>query len=174
MVWLDLAGASWGVTEVRTDVQVAEVIDEIEAAESGPHVAAFFDFDGTLIYGYSGLLAARRRAAKREISPLEAAQTLTKAVEMGIGRGTYADLLGVQARAWRGRSDDDLLEWGEHLFRSDLAARVYPDARRLIAAHRRKRHRIVIATSATKYQVAALAPRPGHRRRALHEPGSRR
>jgi putative phosphoserine phosphatase / 1-acylglycerol-3-phosphate O-acyltransferase len=138
-------------------VNVDGLVAEIEEGGSGPDVAAFFDFDGTLIYGYSGLVAARQRAQSREMTPGEALRTLTKSIEMGLGRTTYAELLGVLAETWKGRTDEDLLEWGERLFRAGLAHRVYPEARRLIAAHRRRGHTVVIATSATRYQVVPLA-----------------
>ena len=32
---------------------LGEALDRIEASEDGSHIGAFFDFDGTLIDGYS-------------------------------------------------------------------------------------------------------------------------
>ena len=39
-----------------------DVIKNVEAMERGPHIGAFFDFDGTLIAGFSPGLRARTAA----------------------------------------------------------------------------------------------------------------
>jgi putative phosphoserine phosphatase/1-acylglycerol-3-phosphate O-acyltransferase len=136
---------------------VAERLSEVQQSPRGRKVAAFFDVDGTLLYGYSGLIAAQERIRRREMAPTEALQMVAKGVEMGLGRADYADALAVLARAWRGRTEEELDEWGEQFFRSSLAKRVYPEARELVEAHKARGHTVVVASSATRFQVAALA-----------------
>ena len=47
------------------------VIREVEAAEEGPGIGAFFDFDGTVIYGYSAIALIREQVRRGDLSPRE-------------------------------------------------------------------------------------------------------
>ncbi len=78
------------------------------------------------------------------------------------GRGgmTEADfeaffVLGM--RAWAGRSEDELTELGERLWVQGIAGALYPEAWRLVEAHRRAGHTVVFASSATRFQVEPAA-----------------
>ena len=42
------------------------LVDEVEQSPAGPQVGAFFDFDGTLIDGYSAVVYFRERLKNRE------------------------------------------------------------------------------------------------------------
>ena len=44
------------------------------AVPTAPTVGAFFDFDGTLIYGFSVLALQAARLRRRDVSPQEVAQ----------------------------------------------------------------------------------------------------
>ena len=51
---------------------MADLDDLPAAVAAGPHVpdvGAFFDFDGTLIHGYSAVLYLRQRMASRAVGP---------------------------------------------------------------------------------------------------------
>ncbi|MGI9125872.1 MAG: HAD-IB family hydrolase, partial [Mycobacterium sp.] len=50
---------------------VDAVVEQIKAGPAGPRVAAFFDFDGTLIQGYSAGTLLAHRARKFEVGPEE-------------------------------------------------------------------------------------------------------
>src|SRR6202790_3413904 len=52
-------------------IAVEDVIAGIKAGPSGPKVAAFFDFDGTLIQGYSANALIAHRARNFELGPDE-------------------------------------------------------------------------------------------------------
>ena len=52
---------------------LSERIDEVESAATGPQIGAFFDFDGTLIAGYSGTEFYRARLRARDVGPGELA-----------------------------------------------------------------------------------------------------
>ncbi len=60
-------------------------------------------------------------------------------------------------RAWAGRSEDELVELGERLFVQGIAGSLYPEAWRLVEAHRRAGHTVVLASSATRFQVEPAA-----------------
>ena len=52
------------------------LLEEIRTGPSGPRFAAFFDFDGTLIDGYSAAALYSHRLRNFEIGPAEAAHTV--------------------------------------------------------------------------------------------------
>ena len=57
----------------------------------------------------------------------------------------------------RGTPEQELVETGERLFDSELAALVYPESRALVTAHLRRGHTVAIVSAATRYQVEPLA-----------------
>ena len=64
-----------------TQRNLREALEEIDATEAGPKVAAFFDFDGTLIYGYSALVFAQDRIMSRQVGVAEALRTARLGVD---------------------------------------------------------------------------------------------
>ena len=74
-----------------------------------------------------------------------------------LGQADYDAVVSILGRSWRGRSIDDIDELGRKLFKQKLAGRVYPEARALVAAHQRKGHTVVLASSALSFQVEAMA-----------------
>ena len=136
---------------------IDELIAEIEAGPKGPKVGAFFDFDGTLISGYSAGAFYQDRVWRREFSAGELARTLLAGAEMAARGADVSKLMGVAIGSWAGRSEDEVVELFGRLFRERIAGMVYPEARRLVAAHNRAGHTVALATSATRYQAAPLA-----------------
>ena len=134
-----------------------ELLATIKAAPRGRRTAAFFDFDGTMIDGYSAMAMMQHRWRKREMSPLEIARLLMVGVEAGLGRADFERFMRVGVKAFRGRQVDDMAEFGEKLMRSVLGGALYPEAWELVAAHRAKGHTVVVATSALPFQVEPLA-----------------
>jgi HAD superfamily hydrolase (TIGR01490 family) len=134
-----------------------ELLDTVRTSPRGRRTAAFFDFDGTMIDGYSAMAMMQHRARRREMSPLEIARLLMVGVEAGFGRADFERFMHVGVRAFRGRQADDLTEMGETLMRSVLGGALYPEAWDLVAAHRRRGHTVVVATSALPFQVEPLA-----------------
>jgi len=122
-----------------------------------PEIGAFFDFDGTLIDGASALAFYRHRLRHFEIDPVELARTLLVGWRGVATQEQFADVLALSLAAWTGRSEDDLAELGERLFRQDIAGTLFPEAWRLVAAHLKQGHTVVITSSATRFQVAPLA-----------------
>jgi putative phosphoserine phosphatase/1-acylglycerol-3-phosphate O-acyltransferase len=136
---------------------VDELVEEVERSPEGPTVGAFFDFDGSLIYGFSVLALQAARLRRRDVSPQEVANALLTGVGLVLGQADYDAVVSILGRSWRGRSIDDIDALGRKLFKEKLAGRVYPEARTLVAAHQRRGHTVVLASSALSFQVEAVA-----------------
>ncbi|SIR62944.1 HAD-IB family hydrolase [Williamsia sterculiae] len=136
---------------------VAERIGEIRAAPTGKKVAAFFDYDGTLIDGFSASAITRSRIRSMEFGFGELASALLIALRGVKSELDYADVLELTRPAFAGRTYAELLEFGDRLFRHETAARLRPQMWHIIREHRDMGHRIVIASSATRFQIEPIA-----------------
>jgi putative phosphoserine phosphatase / 1-acylglycerol-3-phosphate O-acyltransferase len=134
-----------------------ELVERIRAAPNGPEVGAFFDFDGTLIDGYSAVTVYRDRLRRRDVGPEELARMLLAIADMQVRGSDVGALMTAALEGLAGRTDEDMEAFGERIFRDAIAGMVYPGARELVREHRLAGHTIVIATSATRYQVEPLA-----------------
>lgn len=138
-------------------MSVAERLAQIEESPRGSRTAAFFDFDGTIIDGYSALPLMQERLRRRHIGPSEGAALLGLAVRGALGNGSFNDLMTVGVRAMAGRSQAELDHLGERLARDVLGGQLYPEALALVEGHLRQGHRLVVASSALPFQVEPLA-----------------
>jgi HAD superfamily hydrolase (TIGR01490 family) len=130
------------------------MIGEVRRAPGGPTVGAFFDVDGTVIEGYSAAAFYRHRARRLELGPIEVARTLAHGLRSG---EVDEEFFALALSAWAGRTESELDELGERLFATEIAASLYPQAWALVQEHRRRGHTVVLASSATRFQVAPLA-----------------
>jgi len=138
-------------------IAVEEVIADIKAGPGGPKVAAFFDFDGTLIQGYSASALIAHRARNFELGPDEFVRTMLASLGGPLDEAAFKDLMLQGIRGWVGRTDDELMELGEELFAKEIAGALFHGTWRLVRAHQNKGHTVVIATSATRMQVQPMA-----------------
>jgi putative phosphoserine phosphatase/1-acylglycerol-3-phosphate O-acyltransferase len=136
---------------------VDELIAEIEAGPEGPEIGAFFDVDGTLIAGYSANVFYQEFLRRMQMSPVDIGRSVVAAVDVTLRDADVTKLTEIAAASWEGKAEDELIELGERLFVQKIAGMVYPAARDLVRAHQRMGHSVAIASSATSYQVAALA-----------------
>jgi putative phosphoserine phosphatase/1-acylglycerol-3-phosphate O-acyltransferase len=120
-------------------------------------VAALFDFDGTLVAGYSVFAFLREKLLQGAMSAAEVAGTLGSLVQYAAGRLDFERLVAQGARYARGLPEERYLELGERLYERHLACRLYAEARALISAHRKRGHTVAIVSSATPYQLAPAA-----------------
>ena len=135
---------------------VNDVIQAIEAGPEGPQIGAFFDLDGTLVEGYTASAFYAERARQREIGPGEFLRTLFVVLD-GVLGGDPGKAASVSFAALRGQNEDKLIELGARLFVQKIAGTLRWEARELVRAHRRKGHTLVIASSATRFQIAPVA-----------------
>jgi putative phosphoserine phosphatase/1-acylglycerol-3-phosphate O-acyltransferase len=136
---------------------LAERIAEIEAQPEGRGIAAFFDFDGTLIAGYSGNEFYRARLRSGDVGPVELARTLRAVADMRLRGADVEGLMQTAISVWEGRVVDDMEQLSERLMLKRIAGMLFPEALELVDAHRRMGHLVVLASSATRYQVEPLA-----------------
>ena len=136
---------------------IDDLLAAVAAGPQGPDIGAFFDFDGTLIHGYSAALYFRQRLGNRSVSPQELIGTLVEVFNMQQRGHDVTRLVDVGLGALRGTSLTDLEELGQQLFRSRISGQLYPDARRLVRAHLRAGHTVALASSATRFQAQAAA-----------------
>jgi putative phosphoserine phosphatase/1-acylglycerol-3-phosphate O-acyltransferase len=131
--------------------------------EAGPaealvsRLAAIFDFDGTVVAGYSILAFLKERARRREIGAVAVARTAVSLLESAFGRIDNRELIARGMHGWAGKRVADLEALGEELYRRELQGNVFPEMRALIEEHRRKGHVLVLASSAASFQLAAAA-----------------
>lgn len=138
-------------------IGVEDLIAGIKSGPRGPKVAAFFDFDGTLIEGYSAGVLYAHRARNFELGPDELVHTLRAALGGPLDEDAFKNLLLEGIRGWVDRTDDELMELGERLFAQHVAGALFHGAWRLVRAHQSRGHTVVIVTSATRMQVAPMA-----------------
>lgn len=136
---------------------IDDLLAAVATGPQGPEIGAFFDFDGTLIHGYSAALYFRERLAGGAVSPQELIGTVTEVFNMQQRGHDVTRLVGVGLGALRGMPLSDLEAMGQQLFRSRISGQLFPDARRLIRAHLRAGHTVALASSATRFQAQAAA-----------------
>ena len=138
----------------------AKIIAEIAAGPQGPGTFAAFDFDGTLVGGYTGAMLWRERQRRKEITRDEIAGTIGVTFKT-MARMVEANEMVAHAMAqWAGKSEAEMDELGAHLYENAIQDSVFPEMLEIVEAHRRAGHTIVVATSASRFQaeptVAAL------------------
>jgi putative phosphoserine phosphatase/1-acylglycerol-3-phosphate O-acyltransferase len=126
----------------------------------GPHgaqIAACFDYDGTVIDGFSAGAFYRHRMLKLEIGPQELARTLLAAARGIHGEEDFTAFLDLSLKAWAGRSEEEMRALAERLFKHEIAGRLHHETWRLVQTHKAMGHTIVLASSATRFQVEPMA-----------------
>lgn len=132
-------------------------LEEIEASESGPHIAALFDFDGTIIAGYSAMALLQEKFKRREMGLEEIIETANVLSQYNIGNIGFSGLMTGAAKFMKGVTEESFREFGEELYQKYIAKKVYPESREIIRAHQAKGHRVAIISSATIYQIEPTA-----------------
>jgi putative phosphoserine phosphatase/1-acylglycerol-3-phosphate O-acyltransferase len=131
--------------------------EEIERGPAGPKVGAFFDVDGTLLSGFSGMAFWRDRLLSGQMSAADLSENALAWVGFQRGQIGFSGILAAWSGMLRGTPEQELVDTGERLFNSELAALVFPESRALVAAHLRRGHTVAIVSAATRYQIEPLA-----------------
>ena len=133
------------------------LLADIEAGPDGPEIGAFFDFDGTLIAGYSAEAFVLDAIRRRKVDPQMMVRSLLAGLDMQLRGSDVSALMEIAAQAGKGRREEALNELGQRLFRERVAGTVYPEARAIVKAHQRKGHTVALASSATRFQAGPPA-----------------
>ena len=134
-----------------------DVTAEVMKSADGPQIGAFFDFDGTVIYGYSAFAFIREQIRRGHLSPREFMELSAAMTSFGMGNIGFSAMMVATSQFVRGVSEQSYIEFGEELYRKHLARLIYPESRALIEAHLGKGHTVAIVSSATPYQVEPAA-----------------
>ena len=134
-----------------------DVVEEIERLPDGPEIGALFDFDGTIIAGYSAVAFFEEQLKRGQLSLRDFVELLSVMASFGVGILGFPALMLAASQFLRGVREDSYAAFGEDVFRSHIARQVYPETRALVETHLRKGHTVAIISSATPYQVAPAA-----------------
>ncbi len=132
-------------------------VAEIQGSPAGPGVGAFFDLDGTLVAGFTGVIMTRDRLRRRQMGVGEFIGMVQAGLNHQLGRSEFEDLIGKGARMLRGSSLGDIDELAERLFMQKVIGRIYPEMRDLVRAHMERGHTVVLSSSALTVQVEPVA-----------------
>lgn len=130
---------------------------DVDRAAPGPGQVAFFDFDGTLIFGFSIASVFRERVQSGRLRPRDAIAQFLSLVSHGVSGSDYTLLLEEAAEALAGVPEQEFVDLGERVFDKYLAGSIYPESRALLRAHQRRGHTIAVLSSATRYQIEPAA-----------------
>ncbi|MDH3336680.1 MAG: HAD-IB family hydrolase [Gammaproteobacteria bacterium] len=134
-----------------------DVVAEISRLPDGPQIGAFFDFDGTVISGYSAFAFIEEQIKRGHLSPRELVELLGAMASFGLGKMGFSGMMLAMSQFLRGIREDSYAAFGNELFESHIARSIYPESRALVQAHLRKGHTVAIISSATPYQVEPAA-----------------
>ncbi|AQA17668.1 acyltransferase [Halioglobus japonicus] len=136
---------------------IDQLLEDIEKSPSGPQIFAIFDFDGTIISGFSATVFIREQVRRGDLSPREFVELMSAMTSFGMGSLGFSGMMAINAQFMRGIDEDTYYEVGEKLYNKQIARKVYPESRALIDAHIAKGHTVSIISSATPYQVEPAA-----------------
>jgi len=134
-----------------------KVIKEVRSLPEGPQIGAFFDFDGTVIYGYSAITYLREQLKRGDVKAQQLPELVGTMAKFGMGNMGFSAMMTETSGYLRGKEEREYLEFGENLYKKHIAQLVYPESRALIEAHLKKGHTVALISAATPYQVAPAA-----------------
>jgi putative phosphoserine phosphatase/1-acylglycerol-3-phosphate O-acyltransferase len=138
-----------------------EALRRIAESPDGPAVGAFFDYDGTLIDGFSAAAYFMDRLRAGDMAVRELIETVQLARKGDLSEAEFGDVIGKGILDWVGRTEEDMRALWRRLFFERTATTLFPESWTLVRAHQQKGHTVVIASSATPYQVEPLAQEYG-------------
>ena len=138
-----------------------EALRRIEESAEGPATGAFFDYDGTLIDGFSAGAYFMDRLQRRDMSRREILDLIRMTRKGDLSEAEFGEVIGKGVLEWVGRSEAEMRQLWRRLFSERIGTTLFPEAWKLVRAHQRKGHTVVIASSATPYQIEPLAEEYG-------------
>ena len=129
--------------------------------EEGPHIAAFFDLDRTLINDFSAKQFVKSRLLSGKSTPSELLTQFATIVAYAIGNRDFETLTRISAFGVKGIKEKEFIDLGKEIFQEHLISTIYPESKKLIATHLEKGHQVVIISAATRYQITPIADELG-------------
>ena len=145
----------------EAETSLADVLAAIAASPDGPQVGAFFDYDGTLIDGYSAGAYFTDRLKRGDMGARELVDTVQLMRKGDLSDAEFAEVIGKGILDWAGLTEDEMRALWRRLFAKTTGATLFPEAWKLVHAHQRKGHTVAIASSATVYQIEPIAEEYG-------------
>jgi putative phosphoserine phosphatase/1-acylglycerol-3-phosphate O-acyltransferase len=136
---------------------MTQLLSEIEKSPKGPRVLAIFDFDGTVIAGYSATTFIREQLKRGDLAPGQFVELMRAMANFGLGNIGFSGMMAINAQFMRGVEEETYHELGRKLYTKQIARLIYPESRALVAAHQARGHTVAIISSATPYQVEPAA-----------------
>ncbi|UAM96552.1 HAD-IB family hydrolase [Polaribacter litorisediminis] len=143
--------------EMVPGAELESISTEISKDEEGPHIAAFFDLDRTIINDFSAKQFIKSRLLSGKSTPQELLSQFATVVAYAIGNRDFETLTKISALGVKGIKEKQFIDLGEEIYQEHLASTIYPESRTLIASHLEKGHQVVIISAATRYQVTPVA-----------------
>lgn len=140
-----------------TTLRLPGTLAEVQHSPEGAHVGAFFDLDGTLVAGYTAAALATARRKEGDYSFGDAIRSLRPLLAFARGRVEFADMVQASNQGLAGRPLEEITALGEAVFESRVSDLIYPEMRRIVAAHQQRGHTVVLCSSAMQLQVEPVA-----------------
>jgi len=129
----------------------------IERGPEGPKIGAFFDVDRTLLAGFSAAAFMRDKFATEGIDLTKTVSSLGGALRFGMNQTSFPTFIEESSGDLVGLTEKELAEVGDRVFNQRLVTEIYPESRALVEAHQKRGHTVAIISSATHFQIDALA-----------------
>jgi len=133
------------------------LIRDIENSPEGPQIGAFFDFDGTLIAGFSATVFLKEQIRRGQLGPYQVVELVSAIAQFSLGTMGFSGLMTSAAQFMRGVREQDYIDFGQELYEQQIARKIYPESRALVQAHMAMGHTVAVISSATPYQVEPMA-----------------
>jgi len=150
-----------GDVKVVPGADIDTISEKLKKQEEGPHIAAFFDLDRTLIDDFSAKKFVQSRLLSGKTKTKELLLQFATMLLYGAGNRDFEVLTKLSALGVRGIKEKEFIELGKEVYKKHLSETIYPESRALIKSHLEKGHQVVIISAATIYQVKPIADELG-------------
>ena len=140
---------------------IETISEKILRQEEGPHIAAFFDLDRTLIDDFSAKKFVQGRLLSGKSTTKELLSQFAIVLLYSAGNRDFEILTKVSALGVKGIKEKEFQNLGKKVYEEHLIDTIYPESRTLIASHLEKGHSVVIVSAATIYQIKPIADELG-------------
>ena len=143
--------------EVVPGSELESISKRVIEDEKGPHIAAFFDLDRTLINDFSAKKFLQSRLLSGKSTAKELLSQFATVLIYAAGNRDFETLSKISAMGVKGIKEKQFIALGEEVYQNHLTTTIYPESRTLIASHIEKGHQVVIISAATRYQITPIA-----------------